>query len=104
MDAQVEGRPYQERLRFQEFTFERLPNGRCRARVMLSWADGRQFVGEAEGVISEAGELRCAAEAAVRALERVVRPKLGFEVVGVKAVRAERDRAAVGICCIVVDA
>lgn len=88
MNAPDEGRPSEERLRFQDFAFERLPNGRCQARVVLSWSDGRQFVGEAEGVISEAGELRCAAEAAVRALERVVRPKLGFDIVGVKAVRA----------------
>src|SRR5204863_444557 len=76
------------RLRFQEFAFERLANGRCRAKVVLTWADGRQFVGEAEGVISQAGELRCCAEATVRALERIVQPKMGFELVGVKAVRA----------------
>lgn len=82
------GLPNPERLRFQDFKFERLANGRCRARVVLSWADGRQFVGEADGVISQAGELRCSAAAAVRALERVVHPKLGFEVLGVKAVRA----------------
>ena len=88
MDAPVEERPFSERLRFQDFGFERLPNGRCHARVVLSWSDGREFVGEAEGMISEQGELRCAAEACVRALERVVRPKLGFEIVGVKAVRA----------------
>ena len=88
MDAPGEGRSNPERLRFQDFSFERLPSGHCRARVVLSWADGRQFVGEAEGVISQAGELRCSAGAAVRALERVVHPKLGFEVLGVKAVRA----------------
>jgi hypothetical protein len=55
---------------------------------VLAWSDGRQFVGESEGVISQAGELRCAAEATVRALERVVQPKLALEVLGVKAVRA----------------
>jgi len=77
-----------ERLRFQEFEFKRLPSGRCRARVVLSWADGRQFGGESEGVISQAGELRCCAEATVRALERVVQPQMGFELLGVKAVRA----------------
>jgi hypothetical protein len=88
MDAPGGERANPERLRFQDFTFERLPNGHCRARVVLSWADGRQFIGEAEGVISQAGELRCSAGAAVRALERVVQPKLGFEVLGVKAVRA----------------
>lgn len=77
-----------ERLRFQDFEFQRLASGRCRARVVLSWADGRHFAGESEGVISQAGELRCCAEAAVRALERVVQPRMGFELLGVKAVRA----------------
>jgi len=77
-----------ERLRFQDFAFHRLPSGRCSAKVVLSWADGRQFTGESDGVISQAGELRCCAEATVRALERVVQPKMGFELVGVKAVRA----------------
>jgi len=82
------GSPHAERLRFQDFAFQRLASGRCRARVVLSWSDGRQFVGESEGVISQAGELRCSASAAVRALERVSQPQLGFEVLGVKAVRA----------------
>lgn len=77
-----------ERLRFQDFEFQRLASGRCRARVVLSWADGRHFAGESEGVISQAGELRCCAEATVRALERVVQPRMGFELLGVKAVRA----------------
>ena len=77
-----------ERLRFQDFAFQRLPSGRCSAKVVLAWADGRQFTGESDGVISQAGELRCCAEATVRALERVVQPKLGFELLGVKAVRA----------------
>src|SRR5438876_423101 len=62
--------------------------GRCRAKVVLTWSDGRQFTGESDGVISQAGELRCCAEATVRALERVVQPKMGFELLGVKAVRA----------------
>ena len=52
-----------ERLRFEDFAFERLASGRCRAKVVLTWADGRQFMGEAEGVISQAGELRCCAQA-----------------------------------------
>ncbi len=88
MTAPTEGVPHAERLRFEDFVFQRLPNGRCRARVVLSWSDGRQFVGESEEVISQAGELRCSASAAVRALEQVSQPKLGFEVLGVKAVRA----------------
>ena len=76
------------RLRFEEFTFQRLPNGRCRARVVLTWADGRRFEGGADGVTSQTGELRCSAVAAVQALERAVEPDLGFELLGVKAVRA----------------
>jgi hypothetical protein len=82
------GGPGEQRLRFREFEFQRLASGRCRAKVVLSWADGRQFQGESDGVISQAGELRCCAEATVRALERVVQPKMGFELLGVKAVRA----------------
>lgn len=78
----------EQRLRFQDFEFQRLANGRCRAKVVLTWADGRQFLGESDGVISQAGELRCCAQATVRALERAVQPTLGFELLGVKAVRA----------------
>jgi len=84
----IDGPPSSERLRFEGLEFERLANGRCRAKVVLSWADGRQFTGECEGVISQAGELRCCAAAAVRALERVVQPEMGFELLGVKAVGA----------------
>ena len=58
------------------------------AKVVLAWGDGRQFVGEAEGVTSQAGELRCCAVAAVHALEQAVAAKLAFELLGVKAVRA----------------
>ena len=75
-------------MRFQVFGFDRLPNGRCRAHVLLSWTDGREFVGESEGMTSQAGELRCSAEAAVRALEQAVHPGVELELLGVKAVRA----------------
>ena len=68
-----------ERLRLKDFEFQRLASGRCRAKVMLSWADGREFSGEAEGVISPAGELRCCADAVVRALERAVQPQIGLQ-------------------------
>ena len=87
--SRVSGRPSViERMRFQVFGFDRLPSGRCRARVLLSWGDGREFVGESEGVTSPAGELRCSAEAAVQALEHAVRPDVALELLGVKAVRA----------------
>lgn len=88
MVAPMTGRAAGERLRFKEFEFKRLASGRCRARVVLSWADGRQFTGDAEGIISQAGELRCGAAATVRALEQAVQPQMGFELLGVKAVRA----------------
>jgi hypothetical protein len=77
-----------ERLRFLDFEFERLPSGRYRARVVLEGDPGERFVGTAEGLGSQAGELRCAAEAATDALRGAVEEKLAFELLGVKAVRA----------------
>lgn len=80
--------PSGDRLRFAEFTLDRLPNGRCRARVGLTWKESEQFTGESEGLGSQAGELRTAAEACVRALTEAVQGSMGFELLGVKAVRA----------------
>ena len=79
--------PSSERLRFAEFTLDRLTNGRCRARVGLTWKESEQFTGESEGLASQAGELRCAAQACVSALAEAV-DGLSFELLGVKAVRA----------------
>lgn len=80
--------PLGERLRFAEFTMERLPNGRCRAHVGLTWRESEKFTGEGEGLGSEAGELRCAAQACVQALGQATQGSIGFELLGVKAVRA----------------
>lgn len=80
--------PLPERLRFAEFTLDRLPNGRCRARVGLTWRDSEQFTGEGEGLASQAGELRCSAHACVVALGQAVQGGMSFELLGVKAVRA----------------
>jgi hypothetical protein len=80
--------PLPERLRFAEFTLDRLPNGRCRARVGLTWRDSEQFTGEGEGLASQAGELRCAAQACVIALGQAMQGGMSFELLGVKAVRA----------------
>jgi hypothetical protein len=77
-----------DRLKFAEFSLERLANGRCRARVVLSWQENEEFIGESEGLGSQSGELRCAAEACVIALTRAVKSELRFELLGVKAVRA----------------
>jgi hypothetical protein len=109
MDPTLRG----ERLRFAEFNLDRLPNGRCRARVLLTWKDESRYLGECEGLTSQAGELRCAAQACVNALTQAVSDGLGFELLGVKAVRAfdanvvivsislqgeERGRRVVGSC------
>ena len=77
-----------DRVKFAEFAMDRLPNGRCRARVVLTWIGDQDHVGEAEGLGSQAGELRCAAEACVTALTKAVRGEVKFELLGVKAVRA----------------
>src|SRR6185369_12628728 len=74
-------------LRFVGFKLDRLPSGECRARVTLAWPDGPRFEGEARGLTSQAGELRCAAQAALQALAQAVRDP-AFELVGVKAIRA----------------
>jgi hypothetical protein len=92
MHAPFETRPPQprlpDRLKFAEFSLDRLASGRCRARVILRWQDADEYDGESEGLASQAGELRCAAEACVIALSKAVKGALRFELLGVKAVRA----------------
>lgn len=80
--------PVRERLKFVEFEFATLASGRCRSRVVLEWREGVSFEGSAEGIGSQTGELRCAAEATVEALEQAVDGKVKLELLGVKAVRA----------------
>lgn len=76
------------RLRFAEFRLERLPSGRCNAAVVLTGVGGARYEGEAQGLASQAGELRCAAQACITALTQAVQGELSFEVLGVKAIRA----------------
>ena len=76
------------RLKFSEFDFDTLPDGRCRARVGLQLGDHISFEGSSEGLGSPTGELRCAAQAAVQALEQAVKGKVDLELLGVKSVRA----------------
>jgi len=64
-----------------------MSTGQCRARVTLSWPGQKPFIGEAQGLASQAGELRCAAQACINAIAQAVREP-SFELVGVKAVRA----------------
>jgi hypothetical protein len=88
--------PVSERLRFAEFVLDRLPNGRCRARVGLTWKESEQFTGTNEGLGSQAGELRCAAQACVDALAGAVEGAMTFELLGVKAVRAFDATVVIG--------
>jgi hypothetical protein len=76
------------RIRFADFSMERLPNGRCQANVVLALSDGRQFNGEADGLTSSAGEMRCGAQACVAALTQAVDGGGEFVLLGAKEVRA----------------
>jgi hypothetical protein len=76
------------RLKFRDFQLDRTPDGKCRARVVLGWSDGREYVGEAAGMSAGAGEMRCAAAATVEAIGKVASDAAAFELLGVKAVRA----------------
>jgi len=76
------------RLKFSEFDFDTLPDGRCRARVGLEKGDEESYEGSSEGLSSPTGDLRCAAQAAVHALEHAVEGKVDLELLGVKSVRA----------------
>jgi hypothetical protein len=77
-----------ERLRFVDFRFGRTPQGACHAEVELEWLDGMRVQGKATGTSSELGDLRCAAEAAIDAIERFSESALELELLGVKALRA----------------
>ena len=77
-----------ERLRFTNFRFARTPAGHCTAEVELEWVDGIRVVGRAEGQSSPMGDLRIAADAALRALESFSDHALEFELVGIKLLRA----------------
>ncbi len=77
-----------ERLRFADFRFSRTPDGRCSAQVGLDWTDGSRASGSASGQSSPMVDLRVAAEATLRALDAYTNKVYGFELIGVKAVRA----------------
>jgi len=77
-----------QRLRFADFKFSRTPDGRCSAQVGLDWTDGSRARGSASGQSSPTVDLRVSAEAALRALDSFTNNIYGFELIGVKAVRA----------------
>ena len=78
----------EDRVRFKEFTLQRLADSRCRARVTLTYTDDEVWVGEGEGLASQSGELRTAADACVVALSKAIAGKATLELLGVKAVKA----------------
>ena len=82
MSAETRGR-----LRFADFQLERTATGQCRARVALAWPGQKPCVGEATGLASQAGEMRCAAQACINAIAHAA-SEHRFELVGVKGVRA----------------
>jgi hypothetical protein len=86
--ALSQGQLKRERLRFTNFRFVRTPSGLCTAEVELEWLDGVTVVGKASGQSSPMGDLRIAAEAALRALESFSGGAIEFELAGVKALRA----------------
>jgi len=77
-----------DRLRFESFSLDRHPNGSCRAQVALVLQANDRYLGLADGLTSPAGELRCAAQACVNALQEFAGKAVTFELLGVKAVRA----------------
>ena len=79
--------PKRERLRFESFSLEGFPNGRCSTRVQLEWEGGAVYTGEAEGIKTMEGELRTAALATLKALSTATNGSLTLNLIGVKAVR-----------------
>lgn len=76
------------RIKFENLELRHLAKSRCAGRVVLSWQRGETIVGTAEGVDSQTGLLRCAAEAAARALELAVGSRITLELLGVRTIRA----------------
>lgn len=76
-----------ERVRFANFAFTRSPSGQCVADVELEY-EGQRVRGHCTGQSSPLGDLRIAADAALRALEEFTEHTLRFEILGVKLIRA----------------
>ncbi|MBC7790891.1 MAG: hypothetical protein H7Z74_13160 [Anaerolineae bacterium] len=87
-DVAVASHSDRERLRFADFRFSRTPDGRCSAQVGLDWTDGSRASGSSSGQSSPMVDLRVSAEATLRALDAYTNNAYGFELIGVKAVRA----------------
>ena len=79
-----------QRVKFSSFEFARFPKGRCRASVELEQPDGVlvQESVEAFAAAETTSELRCSAQATLEALSKTVGDACGFELLGVKAIKA----------------
>jgi hypothetical protein len=76
-----------ERLRFEGFELVRFPNGRSRARVRMDWTQGRSYSGETEGNQTLEGEVRSAADAALKAAAGATEGRLNLDLRGAKALK-----------------
>ena len=56
--------------------------------MVLALSDDQSWVGEGEGLMSQSGELRTAADACVAALSKAIQGRAQLELLGVKAVKA----------------
>ncbi len=74
------------RIGLKEFNLEELSGNRCSARAILAWPEGDDFVGTACGKDTEMGRLRCAADAAARAVALSVNREIALAVVGVQKI------------------
>jgi hypothetical protein len=84
------------RVRFVDAHLDVPRVGRARATVELEW-DGIVYAESMEGENGHALEMRLVALATLRALERVMRGSVGFQLVGIKVVRAFDEDMAVGM-------
>jgi hypothetical protein len=100
-DGASMGSTRRERLRFTRFAFERGPTARCSAEVELEYQPGESVIGRAEGIATPLGDVRLAAEATLRAIERFSRGTLRFDLLGVKQMRAfDANVVIVSVLCL----
>ena len=76
-----------ERLKFESFDLVRFPNGMSTVTVEMDWTEGRSYSGEGEGNQTLEGEVRAAAEAALRAASGATGDRLELTLRGAKALR-----------------
>ncbi len=75
----------QRRSRFDSITVDYPGRDRVAARVDLDW-EGKRWVGNAEGLMNAASELRVCASATLRAVEKIIEERATFGVIGVKEI------------------